>query len=162
MNGHIAQWVILLQEFTFKVFVQLENKHVNANHFNILNTQLGKVPIDDSLPYATLFIVDNFSAKYANIFNYLSLHQFPNGFSKKEKKRLIQKTTPCTIISGTLYKMGKDGLLRHCVSQAEIPIYWKGIMLMFMADILQVIPWVVKHYWQVISGPPYLKMHSIR
>jgi hypothetical protein len=106
----------LLQEFTFKVLVQPENKHVNANHLSKLNTQLGKVTIDDSLSNVVLFVVDNFSAKYADIFNCLSLHQFPNGLSKKEKRRLIQKTTPCIIINETLYKMGKDGLLHHCVS----------------------------------------------
>ncbi len=116
LNGHITWWVILLQEFTFKVLVQPENKHVNANHLSKLNTQLGKVTIDDSLSNVVLFVVDNFSAKYADIFNCLSLHQFPNGLSKKEKRRLIQKTTPCIIINETLYKMGKDGLLHHCVS----------------------------------------------
>jgi hypothetical protein len=58
LNGHIAQWVIFLQKFTFKVLVQLKNKHVNASHLSKLNTQLGKVPIDDSLSNVVLFVME--------------------------------------------------------------------------------------------------------
>ncbi len=91
-----------------------------------LSIQLGKVSIDDSLLDATLFVVDIFNVEYVDIFNYLSLHQFPNGLSKKKKKRLVLKTMPYTIIGKTLYKMGKDELLCHCVSQAKIPTTLEG------------------------------------
>ncbi len=67
--------------------VQLENKHVNVDHLSRLNIQLSKVPISDYLPNSTLFVVDSFSAKYVDIFNYLSLHQFPDGLSQKEKRK---------------------------------------------------------------------------
>ncbi len=126
LSGCIARWVILLQEFTFKVLVQLGKKHVNVDHLSRLSIQLRKVSIDDSLSNATLFVMEFFSVEYANIFNYLSLHQFPNGLSEKRKKILIQKTTPYIINGGTLYKMGKDGLLCHCVSQVKIPTILKG------------------------------------
>jgi hypothetical protein len=54
---------------------------------------LGKVPIDDSLPNAILFAVDVVIGEYVDIFNYLPLHQFPNGILGKENKRFIQKTS---------------------------------------------------------------------
>jgi hypothetical protein len=69
-----------------------------------LNFKLGKVPIDDSLSNATLFVVDVVIGEYVDIFNYLPLHQFPNGILGKENKRLIQKTSLYTIIRGTLYE----------------------------------------------------------
>jgi hypothetical protein len=81
---HIAQWVVLLQEFMFKVLVQPTKNHVNADHLSRLNIKLGKAPINDSLLDAALCVWEVFNGEYANVFNYLSLHQFPNGLLKKE------------------------------------------------------------------------------
>jgi hypothetical protein len=68
----------------FKVLVQPTKNHVNADHLSRLNIKLGKAPINDSLLDAALFVWEVFNGEYANVFNYLSLHQFPNGLSKKE------------------------------------------------------------------------------
>lgn len=104
LSGCITKWVILLRECTYKIMVQPRKEHANANHLNRLNSKLGKVPIDDSLPNATLFVVDVVIGEYVDIFNYLPLHQFPNGILRKENKKLIQKTSSYTIIGGTLYE----------------------------------------------------------
>jgi hypothetical protein len=65
---------------------------------------LGKVPIDDSLLNATLFVVDVVIGEYVDTFNYLPLHQFPNGILGKENEIFIQKTSSHTIIRETLYE----------------------------------------------------------
>ncbi len=75
--------------------------------FKQIEYKIGQSPlIDDSLLDATLFVVDVVTTEYVDIFNYFSLHQFPNGILEKEKKRLIQKTSSRTIIGRTLYKLG--------------------------------------------------------
>jgi hypothetical protein len=79
-------------------------KHANADHPSRLNSKLGKVPVDYSLQNATLFAMDVVIGEYVDIFNYLSLHQFPNGILGKENKRLIAKKSSYTIIRGTLYE----------------------------------------------------------
>jgi hypothetical protein len=104
LSGCITKWVILLQECTYKIMVWLRKKHVNAEVLSRLNSKLGKVPIDDSLLNATLFVVDVVIGEYVDIFNYLPLHQFPNGILGKENERLIQKTSSYTIIGETLYE----------------------------------------------------------
>jgi hypothetical protein len=81
-------------------------KHANAIHFKQIEYSIGQSPlIDDSLLDATLFVVDVITAKYVDIFNYFTLHKFPNGILEKEKKRLIPKTSSYTIIGETLYKL---------------------------------------------------------
>jgi hypothetical protein len=102
LSGHISQWVILLQEFMFKVLVQLRKNHVNADHLSKLNIKLTRTPINVFLLDAAVFVWEFFNGEYANFLNFLSLHQFPSGLSKKEKRRLIQKTIPYTIIGGIL------------------------------------------------------------
>ncbi len=84
--GNIAKLVILLQEFTYKTMVRPKKKHANISHLNILNIQVGKAPIDECLPYTIIFMVDVVTEEYVYIFNYLFLHQFPNGVSTKKKK----------------------------------------------------------------------------
>ncbi len=58
LSGCITKWVILLQECTYKIMVQPRKEHANANHLSRLNSKLGNIPIDDSSPNATLFVVD--------------------------------------------------------------------------------------------------------
>jgi hypothetical protein len=70
----------------FKVFVQPKKNHVNANHLSRLNIKIGKAPINDSLLDAALSVWEVFNGEYVDVFNYLSLHQFPNGLLKKKKK----------------------------------------------------------------------------
>ncbi len=88
---------------------------------------MGKTPIYDCLPYAILFMVDVITGEYVDIFNYLFLHQFPNGVSKNKKtKKIIPKTSPYIAIRKTLYKSEKDGLLQHCVMQVKVSIVLEG------------------------------------
>jgi hypothetical protein len=79
LSGCITKWVILLQECRYKIMVWPRKKHANVDHLSRLNFKLGKVPIDDSIPNATLFVLDVIIREYVDIFNYLPLHQFPSG-----------------------------------------------------------------------------------
>lgn len=45
------------------------------------------------------------------IIEYLQNNKFPTYFDDKQKHRLTFKAMPCTIITDSLYKRGKDNVL---------------------------------------------------
>ena len=83
LNGRIARWVLLLQEFDFTIEVRPGKSHANADHLSCLNEELGEKPIDDSFPDAQLFFVDVIPPEYAEIINYLQTNTFPEGYTDK-------------------------------------------------------------------------------
>jgi hypothetical protein len=122
LSGHIARWVLLLQEFNFTIQVRPGKRHANADHLSRLSEELGHEPIDDNLPDANLFQVDIISKEYADILHYLSTNQFPLDYNEKQKRRLMYRSSPYTIIGDVLYKKGKDEVLRRCIYQSEVPL----------------------------------------
>lgn len=68
-----------------------------------------------------MFFIDVILQKYAEITNYLQSNIFLEEYSTKQKQRLAFKAGPYTIIANTLYKQGKDCVLRRCVTGSEVP-----------------------------------------
>lgn len=120
LSGRIARWVLLLQEFNFTINVRPSKTHVNADHFSRLSKEVGIEPINNNFPDAQLFSVDVVSLEYAELMNYLSTREFPQNFTEKQKKRLIDKSKPYTLLDGVLFKLGHDGVLRRCVHPSEV------------------------------------------
>ena len=125
LSGRIARWVLLLQEFNFTVEVRPGKSHANADHLSILRKDSRSEPIDDSFPDAQLFYIDVIPHEYAKIIEYLHSNKFPTDFNEKQKRQLVFKAMPYTIIADTLYKKGKDEVLRRCVTSSEIPLILK-------------------------------------
>ena len=65
--------------------------------------------------------IDVIPLEYVEIVNYLQSNTFPKDYSVKQEQRLAFKAGPYTIIANTLYKQGKDDVLRKCVTSYEIP-----------------------------------------
>jgi hypothetical protein len=86
-----------------------------------ISDKLGYEPIDDDFLDAHLFNVDVIHPEYADIIHYLDKGIFPEAYSEKQKQRLVYRAEPYTLISGLLYKQGKDGILRRCINPSEIP-----------------------------------------
>jgi hypothetical protein len=126
LSGQIARWVLLLQEFNFTIQVRPGKSHANADHLSRINLELGSEPINDDFPDAALFQVEVIPTEYADIIHFLSTGQFPIDYSEKQKKILAYKVTPYTLIAETLYKRGKDEILRRCVNPSEIPLILEG------------------------------------
>lgn len=72
-----------------------------------------------------MFYIDVIPREYAEIIEYLQHNKFPPDFTAKQQRRLVFKAMPYTIIADTLYKKGKDGVLRRCVTSSEIPLILK-------------------------------------
>jgi hypothetical protein len=51
---------------------------------------------------------------------------FPPDCNDKQKRRLVYRAEPYTLISGILYKKGKDEILRRCINPSEVPLILKG------------------------------------
>src|SRR5690242_18274530 len=104
--------MLLLQEFNFTINVRLGKQHANADHLSRLSNILGNEPINDALPDVQLFVVDVITSEYGELIQYLTFQTFPSSYNEKQKKRLIFKSAPYTMIGDALYKQGRDGLLR--------------------------------------------------
>ena len=115
LSEQIARWVLLLQEFTFTIYVCPSKKHANADHLSRLTNELGAIPIPDSFPDADLFVVDVSSEEYADLIQYLTHNTYSAHFTDKIKIQLVHKSAPYTLIGGVLYKKGRDEILRRCI-----------------------------------------------
>lgn len=129
LSGRIARWVLLLQKFNFIISVRPEKSYANANHLSRLSNILDKELILDALPDGELFAVDVISLEYSKLIQYLTFQTFPSNFNEKMKRRLIWKSTPCTMIGETLYKEGQDGILRPCIYEDEVRTILDGCHL---------------------------------
>jgi hypothetical protein len=128
LSGRLARWVLLLQEFTFTIVVRPGKSHGNADHISrlepLLQSQLE--PLNDQLPDAALFEVDVIQTEYADILTFLQTNRMPEDYTPAQVKFLLQRSSPHTLIGGTLYKQGKDAVLRRCIFIHEIPMVLEG------------------------------------
>ena len=121
IQGRISQWLLLVQEFTFKIVVRPGKSHVSADH--LLRIKLGEPPegINDDFLDAQLFHVTVLPAWYACIGEYLLTGQFPSDMPPNERRKLVLRSQTFQLINGLLYKMGPQQILRRCVLEEEIP-----------------------------------------
>ena len=120
-----------MQEFNFTVEVQPNKGHANANHLSRLNEKCGYETIDDSFPDAQLFYINVTPQKYEKIIEYLQNNEFLIDFNDKQKRRLVFKVVPYTIIADTLSKQEKDGVLCRCVTILEIFLFLKSVVIIW-------------------------------
>jgi hypothetical protein len=59
---------------------------------------------------------------FAEIVQFLSTRIAPSDYTIIHKKQLVVHTIDFSLISGQLYKMGPDEILRRCVMEAERPL----------------------------------------
>ena len=79
LSGRIARWVLILQEFDFRVKVRRGKNHANADHLSRLNEELGDEHVDVAFSNAQLFFVDIILPEYVEIINYSQTNTFPEG-----------------------------------------------------------------------------------
>ena len=72
IQGRISRWLLLLQEFTFKIIVRPRNKHVRADHLSRIKTGKPADGVNDDFPDAQLFRIAVLPAWYKSIGEYLS------------------------------------------------------------------------------------------
>lgn len=87
LTGRIARWVMLLQEFNYKVRVRSRRGHTNADFFSRLPRHSTNDPVDDDFPDEDLFQVQVVQTKvvpnswYTDIIMFLSTLVIPHSLN---------------------------------------------------------------------------------
>ncbi|KAL3694641.1 hypothetical protein R1sor_008292 [Riccia sorocarpa] len=120
LSGRIARWILLLQEFNYKVMTKKGSTHENADYLSRLHTQDIEEPLNDDFPDEELFQMSSFeSSRYYDIYRFLQTMECPEDFDA-EKRVFIRKAGPFEIKQGVLFKMGSDEVLRRCLEEHEV------------------------------------------
>jgi len=67
--------------------------------------------LEEGLPDAQLFAVCVVDGHFEDIIHFLTIGTTLEGYSVKQKKELVVRTTDFHVIAGHLYKMGTDEIL---------------------------------------------------
>ena len=73
IQGRISRWLLLLQEFTFKIIVRPGKKHVSADHLLWIKIGEPAKGVNDDFPDAQPFQIGVLPEWYRSIGEYLSI-----------------------------------------------------------------------------------------
>jgi hypothetical protein len=78
--------------------------------------------LEDNFLDAQLFSVQIADEYFADIIEFFSTRVAPIEFNIMQKKNLVVRDAGYQLISGDLYNLGEDNILRRCVMEHERPI----------------------------------------
>ena len=121
LEGRLARWMLLLQEFDFTVFHTPGNQHAVADYLSRLEHAEESPGVSDQLPDAELFQVQGqtFDNWYDQMVQFLTDGVLPSNMSTDQKKKFALRSRPFLIIAGALYRKGADQIIRRCVPEEE-------------------------------------------
>jgi hypothetical protein len=95
--------------------------NVRPDHLSRVTNGEEPTNLEDNFPDAQLFSVQVAKEYFCNIIEYLSTWTTPQAFNTTQKKNLVVKVVDYQLITGRLYKMGVNKILRRYVLEHEIP-----------------------------------------
>ena len=113
---------ITFSRFDFEVMLSPGKSHVMVDHLSGIESGKPTTGINDDLSDIHVFFISAQEDWYSNVFHLLVIGQFLTGSSPLQKRRLLLKSQPFTIINDHLYQGGPDGILRRCVHSHEVPM----------------------------------------
>ena len=130
LSGWIARWILLLQEFNYKVVVKSGKANANADYLSrqrgteALEDIQAKFPDEfDNKPNRkeeqVLHITGEDESEFSDIIAYLVDRIYPTGLNREEKNVFQHKVAPFTIIHGILFRLGADKQLKRCLEKKE-------------------------------------------
>jgi len=119
LGGRICIWLLLFQEYDFEIIVKLGRLNARPDHLSQIDSGEEPSNLDDNLLDAPLFSIQIAYDYYADIIQFLTTGIAPEEFTKQQKKQLVVKAADFTLITGCLYKLGPDEVLRRCVMPHE-------------------------------------------
>jgi hypothetical protein len=122
LGGIICRWILLFQEYDFEIMVKKRRMNKGPNHLSRLEHGEEPTSLEDTLPDAQLLSIRRVDDKFTEIVQFLSTGMAPCRYTIIQKKQLVVRATVFSLISGQLYKMGPDEILRRCVMEAERPL----------------------------------------
>jgi hypothetical protein len=121
LSGRLTCWIFLLEEFDYIVEYKPGRMHKQAYHLLRLSKDLCSLPLEDDLPYASLFAINVVPTWYNHIAEFLNTQQMPLVLSKNEHRKIRVNSRHFTLISGHLYRRSADGILQRCVTYQDVP-----------------------------------------
>nr|GFB12658.1 reverse transcriptase domain-containing protein [Tanacetum cinerariifolium] len=120
-------WVLLLQEFTFKVIVTKGAENLAADHLSRLKNPhqnvLDPKEINESFPLETLNLVSTRGNQstpwFANFANYHAGNFIVKGMSSQQKSKFFKDVKRYFWDDPYLFKNYDDQVIRRCVSGQE-------------------------------------------
>ncbi|KAL3687533.1 hypothetical protein R1sor_013842 [Riccia sorocarpa] len=120
LSGKVARWILLLQEFNYKVITRSGKSHTNADYLSRLYTEENEEIIEDKFPDEELFQLSSTkNSKYADIYRYLTTLECLEGMDAEARAVFIHKAGPFELRQGILFKLGPDEILRLCLEDFE-------------------------------------------
>lgn len=92
-----------------------------VDHLSRIDSGEPATRIEDNLSDSFLFKVDAAPDWYVDVCHILSTGSYPSGYTPLEKRQLLLKSKPFTLLGGQLYKAGPDGILQRCVNPHKVP-----------------------------------------
>nr|GEZ96996.1 reverse transcriptase domain-containing protein [Tanacetum cinerariifolium] len=126
-KARLLRWVLLLQEFTFKVVDTKGAENLAADHLsrleNLHQNVLDPKEINESFPLKTLNLVstrDNQSTPwFSNFTNYHAGNFIVKGMSSQQKSKFFKDVKHYFWDDPYLFKIWADQVIRRCVSGQE-------------------------------------------
>ena len=118
----LIRWVLLLQEFDIEIKDKKGSENIVADHLSRLELDSEEEePIKEMFPDEMLLEITYFNSPwFADIANFISIGEFPETFTKQEKKKLIYDSKSYLWDDPFLWKLCNDGMLRRCIANEEI------------------------------------------
>ncbi|KAL3689788.1 hypothetical protein R1sor_016097 [Riccia sorocarpa] len=113
-------------EYTFTVEYKPGTLHINADYLSRLPGDPSPMAIDTEPIDFSLLCITTQAPWTEQMKHYLSTGNTPSDLSTGKTKTFHLNALPFTVISGTLYRMGPDHILRRVLDTDEIPVVLKS------------------------------------
>eukprot|EP00253_Pinus_taeda_P020159 PITA_20159 len=120
LGGKYSKWIVILQEFYLEFATAKSKKSLVFSEL-IFSLPSSSSPshTEDQILDETLFLISTLDPWYGDILIYLQTSSFRPGTSKDAGRRIHHQSQPYRIIGDTLYRLGTDSVLRHCLTDEE-------------------------------------------
>lgn len=118
-TGRIVRWFLILLEFDFTVVVKKGSTHICADHLSRMIHGEFLIGVEDDLPDAYLFnieMVPKWSEQWVPLVS-IGFSAIPRSIDNT--KAMLSAAKDYKLVSGRLYKEGRDGILRLCIGPAD-------------------------------------------
>ena len=86
LGGNMCHWLLLFQEFDFKIIVNPVHLNAGPNHLSWVETSEEPTNNEDGIPHAQLSKVGMIDDYYDKIVQFLVTGMAPEGFTTNQKK----------------------------------------------------------------------------
>jgi hypothetical protein len=119
LGAIICIWLLLFQEYDFEIMVKIGRMNKGPDHLSRLENGEEPTSLEDTLPDAQLLAIRRVDDHFIEIVQFLSTGLEPSEYTIIQKKQLVVHIVDFSLITGQLYKMGSDEILRRCVMKEE-------------------------------------------